>query len=99
MRKTLHISWHIILLHQIIPHGAGLTDILADLHQFAHHLRVHKKGRWCMGVGFRRICEEQKEKDVRKGELASVATAQIGLNKGRKGVGHKTHWAPRVAYL
>lgn len=52
-----------------------------------------------MGVGFRTVNEQQKEKDVRKGERASVATAQTGLNKGRKGVGHKTHWAPRVAYL
>lgn len=38
-----------------------------------------------MGVGFRGVNEGGQRKDVRKGEQASVATAQTGLNKGRKG--------------
>lgn len=52
-----------------------------------------------MGVSFRRVNEKKTEKDVRKGERASAETAQTGRNKGRKGVGQNTHWAPRVAYL
>lgn len=44
-----------------------------------------------MGVGFRGVKEKHKEKDVRKGEQGSVATAHIRLNKGREGDGHKTH--------
>lgn len=90
MRKTFHIGWHIILLHQIVPHGASFADVLTDLYQFAHHLSVHKN-RWCMGVGSREGNAQQKKKGLRKGKLASVATAQIGLNKDRKKVGHKTH--------
>lgn len=42
-----------------------------------------------MGVGFRRVNEKKAEKDVRKGERASVATAQTGINKGRRGLGTK----------
>lgn len=36
--ETLHVGRDIVLLHQVIPHGCGFADVLADLHQFAHHL-------------------------------------------------------------
>lgn len=61
--------------------------------------KKNRKRRVVYGCRFRKGNEEQTEKDVRKGEQASLAIAQTGLNKGRKGVGRKTHWAPRVAYL
>lgn len=48
---------------------------------------------------FRRINEKKTEKNIRKGEQASVMTAQTRRNKGRNGVGQNIHWAPRVAYL
>lgn len=40
MGEALHVGRNIVLLHQVVPHGAGLADVLTDLHQFAHHLRV-----------------------------------------------------------
>lgn len=98
MRETFHVGRNIILLHQVIPHGTGLTDVLPDLYQFAHHLRSYKDRRVVYGC-FRRINEKTTKKNIRKGEQASVMMAQTRRNKGRNGVGQNIHWAPRVAYL
>lgn len=48
--ETLHIRWDIVLLHQVIPHGSGFTDVLTDLHQPAHHLSPTRE--WRYGRGF-----------------------------------------------
>ena len=70
MGETLHVSRHIILLHQVIPHGAGLTDVLPNLYQFAHHLRGYtERG----GVGFRRVNEKETKKE-RKERLVSICS-------------------------
>lgn len=89
MRKTLHVGRHVILFHQVIPHGAGLTDVLTDLYQFAHHLRPEKKRKVVYGCGFQIGNKEYAEKDCRIGEQISVRKPQTGLKKGRKGVGQK----------
>lgn len=86
MRKTFHVGRNIVLLHQVIPHGTSLTDVLPDLYQFAHHLRLYKDRRVVYGR-FRRINGKMMEKSIRKGEQASVMMAQTRRNKGRNGVG------------
>lgn len=73
MGEALHVGRNIVLVHQVVSHGAGLADVLADLDQFAHHLRVtnrsvpgneqRKKFRW---------------RDVRKSKRTAVTPAQSG---------------------
>lgn len=76
MGKTFHVGRHIVLLHQVIPHRAGFTDVLADLYQFAHHLRADKEEREVYGCKFQRSkTSDDMERRQRTGEPASVSTA------------------------
>lgn len=102
MGETLHAGWNIILLHQVIPHGVGLTDVLPDLHQFAYHLRQSKDGKVACGRAFQES-ELDQEKTKMYGKVSKHLQRQLRLGEiraeGGGGVGQNTHWAPRVAYL
>lgn len=72
MGETLHVGWNIIFLHQVIPHGASLADVVTDLYHSAHHLKPYKQ----MEMGGCRLVKEMKtENDVRKNVQAFVITA------------------------
>lgn len=85
MGEALHVGRDIVLLHQVVPHGAGFADVLPDLEQLAHHLRG---GRPAYGqVGFQRVNEKKTEDDTRKGKRASVSRLRLGEIRADRGWG------------
>lgn len=95
--ETLHVGWDIVLLHQVIPHGCGFADVLADLHQLAHHLSGTAEPR--CGRACRR---SERAADRRmEGKVSRHLWRWLRLGEIRpvKGVGRNPHWAPRVANL
>lgn len=60
--EALHIGRDVVLLHQVIPHGAGFADILPDLNQLAHHLiGTPESVRVCERQGVYEIVAQQRE--------------------------------------